>query len=262
MASLYLSYFAQFLKGRLSYRVDFFASIFVNLFVGLVGLLFIVFLVDGDRVSDLRGWRREELLFVYGYSMLPLSIFGVLAPNLYSFGDRFVIKGYFDIVLMRPLNSLSQVLFESFNLESVANFILGLLIVFYALGELSLELGVFDLLWLFISSISGAVIILSVFVVLASLSFHFEDRMGVAPPFYNLMSFSRYPLTIYNGAVQFVLSWVVPFAFASFFPATHFLGRGEFFYYCYFSPFVAAICALFAAFMWNFGVSRYSSTGT
>jgi ABC-2 type transport system permease protein len=102
---------------------------------------------------------------------------------------------------------------------------------------------------------------MSVFFFLSSLSFHFEDRLGIAPPFYNLINFSRYPLPIFGDSIQFILKWVVPFSFVAFFPATHFLGRPEFLFLCYFTPVMAVICLTVAGIAWKIGVAKYASTG-
>ena len=254
-------YFAQFLKSRLEYKIDFIADIFANLVTALSGLLFIVFLMDGEQIKTLRGWSREEVFFIYGYSLIPMAIFSSVALNLYRFGDRYVIQGGFDRVLLRPLNSLGQILFESFNLESIGSLAVAIVLLTYCMNRLGIEFNSIDYLWLFISSISGAVILLAVFVILASLSFHFEDRLGISAPVFNLIRFGRYPLPIFNKLVQFVLKWIVPFAFVAFYPATHFLRRKEFLVYCYASPLIAVIFACLAWRLWQFGVSKYSSTG-
>ena len=88
--------------------------------------------------------------------------------------------------------------------------------------------------------ICGAVIYLAVFLILTSVSFWFEDRVGIVPPVFNMLTFGRYPLTIYNVFIQFLLSWIIPFAFASFYPTTHFLGRRAFTPYFHLVPVVAA----------------------
>lgn len=259
--SIYLAYFSQFLKARLSYKADFFAAVVASALVSLTGLVFILFLIDGETIPELQGWKREEVLFIYGYSMLPLALFSLLSPNLYEFGDRYVIQGQFDRVLLRPLNSLSQVLFESFNLESIGNCLVGIGVIIYAQGKLQIEFSLIDYLWLALSSVSGGIILLGVFITLASMSFHFEDRLGITAPFFNLMAFGRYPVTIFNRTIQFILSWVVPFAFVAFFPATHFFERDGFQVYCYSTPLVAIVCMIVANLAWKYGVSKYASTG-
>ena len=181
--------------------------------------------------------------------------------NLWKFGDRYVIEGEFDRILLRPLNSMCQVLFESFNLEALGSLLLGILVIVYTSLNLSIDFNLIDYLWLFLSSISGAVILLSVFVTLASVSFHFEDRVGIVPPFYSFITFGRYPIPIFNPAIQFILKWVVPFGFVAFYPATHFLDKKGFSFFCYLTPVVAIVSFTVCCVMWNFGTRAYSSTG-
>ena len=97
---------------------------------------------------------------------------------------------------------------------------------------------------------------------LTAVSFWFEDRVGIVPPVFNMLTFGRYPLTIYNVFIQFMLSWIIPFGFASFYPTTHFLGRASFDTYFYLVPVVAASFFVLALFVWNRGVENYSSTGS
>jgi len=258
---LYSYYFAQFLKGRLAYKADFFATMLAQVIATTGGLLFILFLMDGKTVTALHGWSREEVLFIYGYSMLPTALFNFLAPNLYQFGDRYVIQGEFDRVLLRPLGSLPQVLFESFSLEAVGTALVGVVLILYTASDLGLTFGVVDYVWLFVSSLAGGVILLSVFVLVASLQFHFEDRFGIGAPVFNMINFGRYPLPIFNEVIQFILRWVIPFGFVAFYPATHFFAREGFELYCYSTPLIAMITLGLALSAWQFGVSRYASTG-
>ena len=259
--SIYSAYFVQFLKARLEYRGDFFASLLANSLVAISGLLFIVFLIDGENVADLQGWQRAEILLIYGLSMISMSLFQIVSRNLYRFGEQYIIEGKFDRVLLRPLGSIPQVLFESFNLESLGSMLVGVLLFFTSASTLNLELGVLDYAWLLISALSGGIILVAVFVFLASLSFHFEDRLGIGAPVFSMIAFSRYPLPIFNQAIQFILRWIIPFGFIAFYPATHFLQRDSFRFYCYFTPVMALLASAVAFFGWRFGVSRYTSTG-
>ncbi|RMG44418.1 MAG: ABC transporter permease, partial [Candidatus Dadabacteria bacterium] len=87
-------------------------------------------------------------------------------------------------------------------------------------------------------------------------------RIGIAPPFYNMIAFGRYPLPIFNDIIQFILRWIVPFAFVAFYPATHFLNRSGFETFCYATPVVAIVLVFLARLFWQLGVARYSSTGS
>jgi ABC-2 type transport system permease protein len=261
-AGIYFHYFIQFFKSRAEYKLDFFIGLLSNIGVAFFGLLFILFLMDGKQVTSIGDWSRAEVLFVYGYSMLSFAFFSMIAQNLYNFGDRYVVEGQFDRILLRPMGSIGQVIFESFNLDAIGSFILGVFVMIKSSAMLGIEFGPMDIAWLLLSVLSGSVILLSVFIVLASLSFHFDDKLGIGAPVYSLITFGRYPTPIFNTVIQFTLSFIIPFAFVAFYPATHFFSKPGFEKFCYATPMVALICALLATGFWNIGVKKYASTGS
>jgi ABC-2 type transport system permease protein len=67
---------------------------------------------------------------------------------------------------------------------------------------------------------------------------------------------------IYNAAIQFLLSWIIPFAFASLYPTVRYLGRSEFQKEFYLVPVVAVALTAIALFVWDRGVRQYKSTGS
>jgi len=77
-----------------------------------------------------------------------------------------------------------------------------------------------------------------------------------------MIAFGRYPITIYNTAIQFMLSWIIPFAFASFYPTVQYLGRTEFQKEFFLIPIVAAVLIGLALWVWGMGVRQYKSTGS
>jgi len=201
-------------------------------------------------------------MFLYGFSLVPLGFFNVVSWNLYEFGELYIIEGRFDRVLLRPVYTLFQVIFEKFRLESLQEVVTGCLVLGVCLRRMHLVLGTLDYFWLVVMVVCGAAIYLAVFLILTSVSFWFEDRVGIVPPVFNMLNFGRYPLTIYNVFIQFMLSWIIPFAFASFYPTTHFLGRNTFAGYFHLVPVVAMGFSGLAVLVWNRGVANYSSTGT
>jgi ABC-2 type transport system permease protein len=257
---LFRLYFSQYAKARLEYRFDFFSSVVAS-FLGTAasfGFLLIVF----SRVPAIQGWSFEEMVFLYGFSLIPLGIFNVLSWNLYLFAERYLIEGRFDRVLLRPVDSVFQVLFEAFRLESLQETVTGIVAVAWAAKRLQLTFGAFDVVLFGLWALCGAAIYLAIFVGLTATSFWIEDRIGILPPVFNLMQFGRYPLTIYDAWVRFALSFVIPFAFASFYPTVRFLHRREFLREFWAVPLIAALTASLALTVWHSGVKRYHSTGS
>lgn len=259
-AAIFGAYFAQFLKVRLAYRVDFAIDLLANLVqagvqIAVLGVLF-------AKVPSLRGWTYEQVLFIYGFSLLPLGLFNIVSVNLYRFGERYVIEGHFDRVLLRPVNPLAQILFEEFNIAGVNEIWVGVGVMAYASARLGLAWAPVDLLALALLVPAAAAIFTGIFLALTAVSFWFEDRMGLAPPVYNVIRFSRYPLTIFSPLVRLFLTFVLPFAWVAFYPAAWFVGSPELRRLGLLTPLVGVIVLGLAYAVWCRGVRQYASTGS
>jgi ABC-2 type transport system permease protein len=257
---LFWEYFAQYAKVRVSYRGDFLISLITSFAATVFSLGFVVILFQ--KTSQLKGWRFEEVVFLYGFSLIPYGLFNVLSLNLYDFGNNYIIEGKFDRVLLRPVSSLFQVLFETFRIESFQEVATGVFCISWATHRLHVPWTPLKLAMLLFFGICAAIIYVSIFLMLSTVSFWFEDRIGVHPPVWNVIAFGRYPLSIYSGPVQFFLCWIIPFGLASFYPSVRMLGRAVTPEYVQFVPVVAIVFLTFAVSLWNLGTRHYSSTGS
>ena len=257
---LFLDYFTQYAKVRVGYRGDFFISLLTSFAATIFGLAFVIILFQ--KVPQLAGWRFQEVLFLYGFSLIPYGLFNVISMNLYNFGNDYIIEGKFDRILLRPISSLFQILFETFRIESLQEVATGVFCMAWASHSLHIAWPPGKIALFIFFGICAGVIYISVFLILTTVSFWFEDRIGVHPPVWNVIAFGRYPLSIYSGAVQFFLCWIIPFGLASFYPSAQLLGRTVTPEYAPLVPVVAVAFFIAAIALWNFGTRHYSSTGS
>jgi ABC-2 type transport system permease protein len=259
-ALLFYDYFTQYAKVRMSYRGDFLISLATSFAATIFSLGFVVVLFQ--KTTQLAGWSRDEVIFLWGFTQIPYGLFNVISLNLYDFGNNYIIEGKFDRVLLRPVSSLFQVLFETFRIESLQEVVTGVFCMWWATRRLGVVWtpGKFGLLIFF--AVCAAIIYVSIFLLLSTVSFWFEDRIGVHPPVWNVIAFGRYPLSIYSGVVQFFLCWIIPFGLASFYPSVRLLGRTVNPEYASLVPVVAAVFLILAISVWNFGTRHYASTGS
>ncbi|MCW5983264.1 MAG: ABC-2 family transporter protein [Bryobacteraceae bacterium] len=258
--SLLAQYFIQYSKVRLAYRGDFIISVVTTIGATLFGIAVVWLIFKGaPRVA---GWTFYEIVFLYGFSLLPMSVFNMLSINLYYFSEIYIVEGKFDRVLLRPVNSLFQILFEQFRLEALGDTVLGLFLIVTCARRIGLELGAGDWLFIAAATVCGCLIYLAIFLLLTCISFWMEDRVGVIPPVYNMLTFGRYPMDIYNPFIKFLLSWVVPFGFATYYPTAAVLKQDEFRIYAWLMPVVTVVFGALSLFVWKRGVRNYSSTGS
>ena len=124
---IFWQYLGQYAKTRMIYKADFFIALLTSIIATVAGYGFVLVLFT--RVPSLKGWSFLEILFIYGFSLIPMGLFNIVSLNLYEFGDSYIVEGKFDRVLLRPVHSLFQVLFENFRIESVQEIITGLVVV-------------------------------------------------------------------------------------------------------------------------------------
>lgn len=257
---LLFDYFTQYAKVQLGYRGDFIVSLITSFAATIFGLAFVLILFQ--KAPQLAGWNLPEELFLYGFSLIPYGVFNILAGNLYNFGNDYIIEGKFDRILLRPISSLFQILFETFRIEAVQGIATGLFCMWWGARRLHVAWTFEKLVLLVFFGICASIIYLAIFLILTTASFWFEDRIGIHPPVWNVIAFGRYPLSIYSGAVQFFLCWIIPFGLASFYPSVRLLGRAVMPEYASFVPVVAVVFLAIAISLWNFGTRHYSSTGS
>ncbi len=252
-------YLAQHLKARLAYRADLWAGLVSDLASQAASLVFI--LVVFEHVPALKGWSRDELIFIYGYFLVPFSIFNATSANLWNFAERYVVRGELDRVLTRPLNSLFQVLLETVEVESLLGGLGGVALMAWAGRRLALDVSWADLPLLLALTVGSVLVYNGIFVALASVAFWTDSRSGLIPLVWNLHVYGRYPVEIYDRWLRFLLTWVLPISFTAFYPATYLLDRAAWRSYALATPAVGLAVFALGLLAWNAGLRRYRGAG-
>ena len=256
---VYARYLAMRAKVRLAYRADFLINALGDLLVASVGLVFLgaVF----GRVPHIKGWTFHEVLFTWGMAEAGTGLFFVLFQGLWVLNQRYILGGDLDLVLVRPLDPLLQVLLDNVNLEDVPVALLGVGMMLAAMPGLPpLSLAQWLLLPVFVAG--GAASLAGLLTAVSAAGFRVHHRGTAIGLVYQASVFNRYPLPIFAKPLQRLLTWVLPMAFCSFFPASWYLGRTEWLAYAAAQPVVAM--GLFAAawVIWHRALGSYRSPGS
>lgn len=257
---LFWSYVAQYAKGRLAYRWDFIAGLISDIIYQSVSIIFL--LVVFQQVPTLADWRQEEVFFMYGYFLIPASFFNTFSNGIWDFTDRYILKGELDRLLLRPANALFQLILEGIELEPLLGLVTGVAIMIWSGRTLHATFYWYDLLLLPVLTLGSVLVYMGVYLTLMSIGFWYDGRTGLLPLLWNVNHYGRYPVSIYNRALQLLLTWVIPFAFVGFFPAAYLLRREAFRWWAVLTPVVGAGFCTMAVLVWRAGLKRYHSTGS
>ncbi|MDB5055167.1 MAG: hypothetical protein JWM44_3217 [Bacilli bacterium] len=257
--SLFLDYTKNYLKTKLTYRADLWLEIISDLLFQGMNLFFI--LVVFLHTKSLGGWSESQILFIYGYFMIPYGVFTCFF-NLWGFAERYIIKGEMDRVLTRPAHNLVQLILENMDPTSLVGSLAGVIIMGFAWAQLDMAVHFMDIA-VFILLLLGSIFIYAgVYMILTAIAFFVDAPTGILPLVWNLQNYGRYPVKIYNKVIQILLTWILPFAFVGFYPAAYFLDAAHWRTMALLTPAVGVVFFTLALFFWNYGVKKYRGAGS
>ena len=257
---LYFIFLKQFLKTQMQSKADFFIGFFSFFLNQLTGIIFLNLVFE--QIPDLNGWNYYQLIFLYGYAQIPRGIDHFFANYLWIFTRKTVREGIFDRYLLRPANTLFQILVEQCCPDGIGEVLIGLILVIYSASHINISINVINVFWFIVSVVGGAVIFLAVKLFLAANTFFFIDAYQILYLGYNLSDFVKYPLDIYHKGISFILSFIIPFGFTAFIPASFFLTEDIIFNTIILELIVAAISFFLSYQYFLFGCKKYESTGS
>ncbi|CAM3002050.1 ABC-2 family transporter protein [Paenibacillus sediminis] len=256
---LYWHFFAAQVKVMTEYWVDFIIGFMSVFFIQFTSVYFIK--VVFDHIDVLNGWTFYEILFIYGIASTGRSIHQIFFDNLWLVGRDYIRTGNFDRLLIRPLNPLFHLIADKVQQDGVGNLVLGTILLGISMNHLAFDWGFWDIVLLIVMVISSGLIYSGINLFFVTFSFWMVDSFPLMQTAFNVSQFARYPLTIYSKPIRIILTWVVPYGFTSFYPATLFTGHKNYTTLALITPAVAAIICVIAYGFWIIGLRAYTSTG-
>lgn len=259
----YLELYWLFLKQRfkilLEYRMNFLIGASSTVAEQAGGLLTIWVVMS--QIPNLQGWSLYQVMFIYGMVVLAKSINHMFADNLWVIGQQYIRSGGFDRFLVRPINPLFHLLADRFCHDGIGNFLVGLSLVVISIRALGIVVTPLLALYLVIAVLSGGIIFIALNLITCTSAFWIIESVPVTRMVFEMHEFAKFPLTIYQRSIGLLLTWVIPYGFASFYPAAFLMGK-DVGIYTWLGPLVAAVLLLIAYRVWLFGLLHYAGTGS
>ncbi len=260
----YLGLYGDFLRQRfkilMEYRVNFLIGSTSTIF--MQGASILAIWVVMRQVPDLNGWTLSEIWLIYGLLTLSKSINHMFADNLWTLGQSYVRTGLFDRFLVRPIDPLFHLLADRFCHDGIGNFIIGLVLVLTAAPSVAIVWTIPKIVYLVIAVVSGGLIFISLNLITGVSAFWVMDSVPVIRVVFETHEFAKFPLAIYPQAIGILLTWLIPYGFASFYPASYLLGRDITPLLGWAGPLVAVVLFALSYRIWLFGLRHYSGTGS
>ena len=252
------------LLSRMQYRADFITGILGVIVWNVTSLGLIGVLVS--RFTNLNHWTLWELVFLYCLWILGHSLYSLFFSHTSQMED-YLIEGTFDQFLIRPASPLIQFFGRELQYFGIADAVIGLTGIGLAYAQLGLRWDGWRWGFLIIAIISGAIIELTLNLMIACTAFWTGRSRGgfiVMSQFTSLVR--QYPVDIFGNAFRVIVTGIIPVAFMNYYPALMLLDKldreSPWWWLGYISPVVALLLVGIASGVWRLALRRYSSSGS
>jgi ABC-2 type transport system permease protein len=243
----------------LAYRADTVVNILLNLM--WLGWELLSLSIVFSNTETIGGWDFGALIALLGvFRIINTLMIALIWPNTEKFNED-VREGSLDYTLLQPINSMFLVTFSRITVWRVWDLILAFVLIVIGVnlsGDTTTPLQVLAFILL---TISGAIVIYSLWIVLMALTFWFTKFDNNVTILQALLDAGRYPVTVYPVWLRVLVTYIIPIGVATTVPLQAL--RGEL------TPlrslmFVAISVASFliASLVWKRGLKQYSGASS
>lgn len=256
---LYFMMFIASIKSMVEYRVDFIVGMISQILYELIEIIFIIIVFK--NTNSINGWNFYEVLLLFGLLNIALGYVDLFFDEMYEVGPHYIKDGSFDLILLRPIHPIISIMSKSQSLTAFGYIVIGLIVSIISLIKLNIIINFQTILFILFITLIGGIIIGAIITILCVTSFWVMDSNEIMWSAFTMYKFSEYPLSVYNNFIKFILVFILPFAFVSFFPASYLLNR-DYGIFSFIAPIIAILLWFVAVKFWNWGLKYYKSSGS
>ena len=247
------------LRSQLMYRTSFGLDVFGSLMVATTdfGEIYVIF----HNVPTLGDLDLPAAMLVFGLASIGFATANMVCGELDTI-PQFIRAGTLEVMLLRPLPLLAQLITGDVRLKRIGGAVVGLVTLTLGLVRADIRWTPQAVALVAVTPLVGA----ALFVAAGALQFWLVDSPEVTNSFtYGSAYASHYSSAVMPLPVRLLFAFVVPAAFTAYLPTLALLGRPGpawlpgWLGWC--SPLVAVLAWAAALLLWRAGVRRYTGAG-
>ena len=243
------------ITARMSYRFDFVTGIVVSLLGEM--LLPVITLVIYSTGAAFPGWSFDEALLIQSIFIMSKAVSSTFFFGMTHIVMEHVREGTFDLFLIKPVPVSLAAVGMSFSVDGICVFAGGLAMFVYSLSKIGGAAGWPQFILVFIMAV---LVLLGFTFIMSATMFRWVGNSRIYEIFESLISFGRYPASIYSKAFSAVITYVIPAALLGTIPAEALLRPGGWGNTALASVFAAVFMGA-GYLIWRVMLRSYSSAG-
>ncbi|HEV3271199.1 MAG TPA: ABC-2 family transporter protein [Candidatus Methylacidiphilales bacterium] len=207
-AGIWLAQIRYTVMRELMFKANFILWVIVDLAWFGLHLSFIQFLYL--QVDTIAGWTKWGFILLVTTNMLVQQIFQMFLMTNLTKLPELIRTGKLDFFLAQPAPAQFLVSTRFFELGSVVNTLVALIVCAVALAHLDMPMSGAGLLVFPILVACGVLIHYAMLLMLMSLAFWMTRAQGFINAYYNVFQIARLPREAFHGPALFIFTWTIP----------------------------------------------------
>ena len=249
------------LKAVLEYRLSTWLIAAAQTLTTLLSFLSLSLLFQ--RFGSLAGWTFAEAALCFGVTGTAFALSETFARGFDAFSGM-VIRGEFDRLLLRPRNTIIQVLGSRTDIGRLGRVIVNIAIICMIVPMTDIAWDISKVITLILMVIGGAAVFTGIFILGATVCFFTLEGLEVINIFTDGgRELASYPLPVYGKWLARFFTFIIPLGCVNYLPLMYLTGRASNYPYLYMlTPLLGFLFILPCLLVWRMGVRHYSSTGS
>lgn len=211
-----LTFLAALWKANLLKHMEYRAA-FLSQILGMIlnnGVYFLFWVIFFDRFKEVRGWALPDMMLLFGIVATGFGIGTYLFGNVLALSEV-ISEGRLDYFLSLPRPVLIHTLASNSVASGMGDFTYGILSYAFS-GYLTPD----GFARFFLGALTGTCVFLGILILAQSMAFWLGNANMLAAQVTNaIITFSIYPITLFDGTAKLLLFTVLPAAFIGAIPA-------------------------------------------
>lgn len=254
---LYFKFLSLNLKIQMQYKSSFFLLV-ISQFMNVV-FMFLSVKFMFLKFNNIVFFSYKEVLFCFAVINFSFSLAKCVSEGLNTFSIS-LSNFEFDRLLVRPRNSLFQVIISKLDLHQIGSFTVSIIILLYSCFNFNWNF--FKIFVLISMLISGVFVFVGLSIISAAICFFLiKDIEFINLFIFGGREFGRFPLAIYGRHILNFFTYIVPIALFQYYPLLFLTDKDN----SIINAFCPLMCILFfilCVVFWNMGVKKYKSVGS
>ena len=247
------------IQMSLAYRADAVVNILLN--VMWLGWELLSLSIIFNNTDTIGGWDFGELIALLGvFRLVHTLMIALIWPNTEKFNQS-IRDGSMDYTLLQPINSMFLVTFSRITVWRAWDFILALVLIVIGVNMSGDTTTPLQILTFIVLTVSGAIIIYSLWIVLIALTFWFTKFDNNVTILQALLDAGRYPVTVYPVWLRILVTFIIPIAVATTVPLQGLRGDLTLSRVAMFVA-IGMISFVIASQVWKAGLKQYSGASS